>query len=82
MINEIHYHPPPIISGINLIDDTITEFIGIYNISDSTVRSTIPSNTSTTAYATPTAARIRGEFEVRWSFDFPEGATLGAGSSR
>jgi len=38
VINEIHYHPPPSISGTNLLDDSLNEFVEIFNSSEDLVR--------------------------------------------
>lgn len=72
MINEIHYHPPAIASGINLIDDTFTEFIEIYNLSESEVLLFDPQqyfeNNQRYADGRTNTWRLRGDV----SFEFPE----------
>ncbi len=37
VISEIHYHPSPIVSGTNLLDDSLNEFIEIFNASNEVV---------------------------------------------
>ena len=76
VVNEIHYHPPPFVGGA---DDTITEFIELFNTSESTVTLYDPQqyfdNGQRYADGRTNTWRIRGEV----SFDFPESASLGAG---
>ena len=79
VINEIHYHPPAIASGINLIDDTFTEFIEIYNLSESAVLLFDPQqyfeNNQRYADGRTNTWRLRGDV----SFEFPEDSSLAAG---
>ena len=76
VVNEIHYHPPPFIDAS---DDTISEFIEIYNTSESAVPLYDPQqyfeNNQRYADGRTNTWRIRGGV----SFDFPEGSSLGAG---
>lgn len=90
VINEIHYHPPPLEGGV---DDIITEFIELYNSSESTVllydstqyfadRNYSPAPDGSVLLAGQRYAdgrtnvwRIRGEV----NFEFPEGSSLEAG---
>jgi hypothetical protein len=37
VINEIHFHPPDIVSGTNFFDNSIDEFVELYNITDTAI---------------------------------------------
>jgi hypothetical protein len=82
VINEIHYHPPEIISGNSTNDNVLDEFIELRNITQNTVLLYDP-NIYRELPAGPVYAdgstntwRIRGEVD----FDFPDdNVSLGAG---
>ncbi|HXI51066.1 MAG TPA: lamin tail domain-containing protein, partial [Candidatus Saccharimonadales bacterium] len=37
VINEIHFHPPDIVSGTNFFDNSIDEFVELYNLTDTAI---------------------------------------------
>jgi hypothetical protein len=68
VISEIFYHPPDLVSGTNLLDNSADEFIELQNITSTSVPLFDPQfNTNTW--------RIRGGVD----FDFPPGRALAAG---
>jgi hypothetical protein len=70
VISELYYHPPDIVSGTNLLDNSIDEFIELQNITSASVAlfdSQYPLN----------AWRLRGGVD----FDFPPNRSLAAGAS-
>lgn len=70
VISEIFYHPPDIISGTNILDNSVDEFIELQNVTTALVPLFDPQFPVNTW-------RIRGEVD----FDFPEGRTLAAGQT-
>ncbi len=91
VINEIHYHPPAIQPGG--VDDTITEFIELYNTSDATVLLYDPNQYFADRNYTPapdgsnltTGQRYADGRTNTWrirgevSFEFPENSRLESG---
>src|SRR6185503_8752641 len=70
VISELYYHPPDIVSGTNIQDNSIDEFIELQNITSASVAlfdSQYPLN----------AWRLRGGVD----FDFPPNRFLAAGAS-
>jgi hypothetical protein len=70
VISEIHYHPPDFISGTNVQDNALDEFVELRNISGTPVPlydSQYPLN----------AWRVRGDID----FDFPLGRSLASGEN-
>jgi hypothetical protein len=65
LINEIMYHPPDRALGTNLVDDTESEFIELWN----------PTAAAIELWSTNGVWRLHGEVE----FLFPPGAALGPG---
>lgn len=79
VINEIMYHPPDIISGTNIFDNELDEYVEIYNISTQPVKLFDPNVYPhyPFQYAFTNTWRLRGEID----FDFPTNVTLGPGRS-
>jgi hypothetical protein len=79
VINEIMYHPPDIISGTNIFDNDLDEYIEIYNVSLSTVKlfDTNVYPYSPFEYAYTNTWHVRGDID----FNFPTNVSLGAGQS-
>ena len=69
VLNELMYHPPGIVQGTNTLDNTIDEFIELYNITGSTVTLYDP-------HAKTNHWKIGGGVD----FEFPPSVSLGAGS--
>lgn len=70
VISEIFYHPPDIISGTNILDNSADEFLELQNITPASVPLFDPQFPTNTW-------RVRGGVD----FDFPGGRTLAAGES-
>jgi len=93
VINEIHYHPPDIQSGTNILDNSVDEFLELYNISgndqklfDNNIyradRDFNPAPDGTTLRKDQIYADGRtNTWRLRGGvdFEFPEDITLGAG---
>jgi len=79
VINEIMYHPPDIISGTNIFDNDLDEYIQIYNASLFTVKlfDTNVYDYSPFGYAYTNTWHVRGDID----FDFPTNVSLAAGQS-
>lgn len=71
VINEIHYHPPDIISGAEILDNSLDEYIELYNTSSQSVPLYDPINYvyqgDNYANGRTNTWRLRGGI----SFDFP-----------
>jgi hypothetical protein len=85
-ITEVHYHPPDIIIGITNLDDSLNEFVELYNASPNPVPlwdtnglyydiRYFPTNDGVYADGRTNTWHIRGDI----SYDFPTNVTLGSG---
>jgi len=79
VITEVMYHPPDIISGTNIFDNELDEYVEIYNCSTQTVylydRTVYPYPPFGMAYTN--TWRVRGEID----FNFPTNVSLLPGRS-
>ncbi|HVY68895.1 MAG TPA: lamin tail domain-containing protein [Verrucomicrobiae bacterium] len=70
VINEIMYHPPDVISGTNTLDDSLSEFIELLNVTDTSALFFDPLHTTNTW-------KLDGEVQ----FTFPPNVQIRAGDT-